>query len=243
MPCAADGVDEREVELRVVGVEVAEEVEDLLVHLVGPRVGAVDLVDDDDDREPELEALAQDEARLRERALGGVDEEQRAVGHEQRALDLAAEVGVARGVDDVDLASSPAPANARVLREDRDAALALEVVGVHHALDDDLVRAERPGLAEHVVDERGLAVVDVRRRWRCFEARRGVCCSLGRGSSSLRGAVSQGRLRRPEGQRVKARMVVRGAVAIQPAVIAAVPVRPLILNRGRAGPVPRQTRR
>ena len=30
-----------------------------------------------------------------------------------------------------------------------------------HAVDDGLVRAERAGLAEHRVDERGLAVVDV----------------------------------------------------------------------------------
>ena len=67
------------------------------------RVAAVDLVDDDDDGEAELEALAEDEARLRQRALGGVDEQERAVGHQQRALDLAAEVGVAGGVDDVDL--------------------------------------------------------------------------------------------------------------------------------------------
>ena len=41
-------------------------------------------------------------------------------------------------------------------------ALALEVVGVHHALGDDLVVTERPGLPEHVVDQRGLSVVDVR---------------------------------------------------------------------------------
>ena len=51
----------------------------------------------------------------------------------------------------------------RVLREDRDALLALEVAGVHdpvgHALE--LVGRERAGLAQHRVDERGLAVVDV----------------------------------------------------------------------------------
>ena len=49
-----------------------------------------------------------------------------------------------------------------VLREDRDALLALEVTRVHDALGDVLVRPERAGLPEHGVDERGLAVVDVR---------------------------------------------------------------------------------
>jgi hypothetical protein len=62
-------------------------------------------------------------------------------------------------VDDVDL--RPAPAHRRVLREDRDPPLALERVGVHHPLLDDLVLAERAGLPEHLVDESGLAVVDV----------------------------------------------------------------------------------
>ena len=50
-----------------------------------------------------LERLAQDEARLGQRALGGVDEQHHAVDHRQPALDLAAEVGVAGGVDEVDL--------------------------------------------------------------------------------------------------------------------------------------------
>jgi hypothetical protein len=49
-----------------------------------------------------------------------------------------------------------------VLREDGDAALALEVVRVHHALDDDLVGRGRRRSGGACVDERGLAVVDVR---------------------------------------------------------------------------------
>jgi hypothetical protein len=49
-----------------------------------------------------------------------------------------------------------------VLREDGDAALALEVHAVHHAVGDLLVGAERSALAQQRVDERGLAVVDVR---------------------------------------------------------------------------------
>ena len=102
---------------------------------------------------------SQHEARLRQRAFGGVDQQERAVGHHQRALDLAAEVGVAGRVDDVDL--HVLVANAAVLRENRDAALALEIVRVHHALGDRLVVAKDAGLPEHVVDEGRFAVVDV----------------------------------------------------------------------------------
>ena len=49
----------------------------------------------------------------------------------------------------------------RVLRQDGDAALALEVVRVHHARHDHLVVAEHAALVQHGVHQRGLAVVDV----------------------------------------------------------------------------------
>ncbi len=63
-------------------------------------------------------------------------------------------------VDDVDLGA--VPADGGVLGEDRDAALALERVRVHHALLHDLIIAKRARLAEHLVHERRLAVIDVR---------------------------------------------------------------------------------
>ena len=53
------------------------------------------------------------------------------------------------------------PSHGGVLREDGDAALALELVRVHHALGHLLVGAEDAGLVQHGVDQRGLAVVDV----------------------------------------------------------------------------------
>ena len=165
------GVDDREVE-RVLAVALVEEVEEQLVGLVDdlgdPGVGAVDLVDHEHDRHVGVERLAQHEPGLGQRALARVDQQHDPVDHRQPALDLAAEVGVAGGVDDVD--RHPALGRGRsdvvhrgVLREDRDALLALEVTGVHHPVDDGLglVHGERPGLAQHGVDQRGLAVVDV----------------------------------------------------------------------------------
>jgi hypothetical protein len=154
-----DGVDGGEIHLLVAGLEVAEEVEHLGEDLVRAGVAAIDLVDDDDDREAALEALREDEARLRERPFRGVDEEQRPVGHHQRALDLTTEIGVAGGIDDVDL-DALVP-DAGVLREDGDAALFLEIVRVHHPFGDDLVVSEGAGLAKNEIHERGLAMVDV----------------------------------------------------------------------------------
>ena len=170
-PALARGVDDREVE-RVLAVRLVEQVHEQLVGLVDDLgdagVAAVDLVDHEDDGHVGVERLAQHEAGLRERALGGVDQQHDAVDHRQAALDLATEVGVAGGVDDVDrhrlaAAGGAGVVDRGVLREDRDALLALEVTGVHHAVGDalGLVVGEGAGLAEHRVDQRGLAVVDV----------------------------------------------------------------------------------
>ena len=137
-PCVA--VDDRELDLALVGVEVEEELVDLVHDLGRARIRPVDLVDHQHHGEPRLERLAQDEAGLRERALAGVDEQQDAVDHPQGPLDLAAEVGVPRRVDDVDL--HVAVADGGVLGEDRDALLALEVHRVHDPLGDVLVLAE-----------------------------------------------------------------------------------------------------
>ena len=149
-----------------VGGEAEQEVLALGDDLVDARVGAVGLVDQEDDGELGLERLAQHEAGLGQRALGCVDEEDDAVDHGQAALDLATEVGVARGVDHVDGDGTVGGVHAlvgdrRVLGEDRDALLALELVRVHGALFDVGVIGEGVGLSEHGVDEGRLAVVDV----------------------------------------------------------------------------------
>ena len=157
---AGVGVDDRELDLVLGGVEVHEQLVDLVDDGLEAGVGTVDLVDHDDDREAGLEGLAQHEAGLGAGALGGVDEQQHAVDHVEGPLDLAAEVGVAGGVDDVD--PHAVALDRRVLGEDRDALLALEVHRVHDPLGDLLVGPEGAGLAQQGVDERGLAVVDVR---------------------------------------------------------------------------------
>jgi hypothetical protein len=82
-------IEDGELELLFGGIEVDEQVVDLVQHLVRPRVLAVDLVHDEDRGQLLLEGLAQDVPRLRERAFGGVHEEHDAVHHLERALDLA----------------------------------------------------------------------------------------------------------------------------------------------------------
>ncbi len=153
------GVDDGKLDLGRVSVLVEEQLVDLVDDLADARVGPVDLVHDEDHGQPALQRLAQHEPRLRQRPLARVDQQQHPVHHRQAALHLATEIGVARRVDDVDLDS--VVAHRGVLGEDRDPPLALEP-GVHHPVDLLLVRGERAGLAQHRVDQRRLAVVDVR---------------------------------------------------------------------------------
>ncbi len=142
------------------GVEVEEQLVDLVGYLVDPSIGPVDLVDHHDGREFLLKRLRQHIAGLRHWALGGIDEQEHAVDEGERPFDLAAEIGVAGGVDEVDLRALPLYRSG--LREDRDAALAFLVTGVHHSVDVGFMGREHAGGAQHGVDERGLAMVDVR---------------------------------------------------------------------------------
>ena len=152
-------------------------------HFLRARVGPVDLVDDHDGRQLGFERLREHVARLRQRAFGRVHQQHHAVHHLERALHFAAKIGVAGRIDDVDFAA--AEVDGGVLGENRDAALALQLVRVHHALGHLLVGAKGSGLAQHGVDERGLAMVHMgddgdiayRLAHRCrFSFRRGSGC-------------------------------------------------------------------
>ena len=159
MPSARVGVEDGEVELILARVQVDEQVEHLVHDRLRARVRPVDLVDDDDGREAAFEGLAEHEPRLGQRAFGRVHEQHDPVDHGQRAFHFAAEVGVAGRVHDVD--EVVVVVHGRVLGQDRDAALALELVRVHDPLGHPLVGTEDSALVQQGIHERRLAVVDV----------------------------------------------------------------------------------
>ena len=99
---AAGAVEHGEIELLVGGVEVGEQIEDLVQHVEVALVRAIDLVDRDDRAQTALQSLGDHEFGLRQRAFRGVDQHDDAVDHAHDALDLAAKIGVAGRVDDVD---------------------------------------------------------------------------------------------------------------------------------------------
>ena len=157
--CLGHCVEHRKIQLRFLRIEVDEKVVNLVQHFLRTRIGAVNLVDHHDRLELGFQRLGQHVARLRQRPLGRIHQQHHAVHHLQRALHLAAKIGVARRIDNVDLAAFKV--DGRILGKDGDAALALQVVRIHHALGHLLVGAEGAGLAQHGVNEGGLAVVNM----------------------------------------------------------------------------------
>src|SRR5213078_1892222 len=138
-------IKEGAVELLGRRLELQEQLQHLVVHPQRLGILAVDLVHQDDRLEPQRQRLSRHELGLRHRPIGGIDEQQEAVHHPQNPLHFAPEVRVPRRVHNVDLGL--APADRGVLRQDRDAALALERVRVQHPLTHLLVGAEHSRLA------------------------------------------------------------------------------------------------
>ena len=152
-------VEHREIELLGRRFERDEQIEDFLEHFEVALVGAVDLVDGDDRPQALRQRLGQHELGLRHRAFGGIDEDHHAIDHREDALHLAAEIGVAGGVDDID--AGVFPDQRGHFRQNGDAAFALEIVGIHGALFDALVFAEGARLTQQHVDKGSFAMVDM----------------------------------------------------------------------------------
>ena len=153
------GVDHFEVQLFVGGTEVVEQVEDLVQNPVRTRARTVNLVDHDDWLQAGFESLLGHEAGLRHRAVLGVDQQQHGVDHRHYTLNLATEVGVAGGVDDVDVVA--VPVDGGVFRQNGNTALFFLVVGVHDALVVELVTLQSAGLTQEFVDQSGFTMVNV----------------------------------------------------------------------------------
>ena len=104
-------IDHGEVQLVFGGIQREHQVEHHLIHLFRTTVGLVHLVHHHDRLQSNLQSLLQHETGLGHRALESVHQQQTAVCHIQHALHLAAEVGVSRGVDDIDFCSFPVNTN------------------------------------------------------------------------------------------------------------------------------------
>ena len=105
----------------------------------------------------QLQGLLEHEFCLGHGPFKGVHHQDHAVHHLKDTLYLAAEIGMAWRVDDIDLYTFIKYCG--ILRKDRDTALSLNVIGVHDALHHFLVGAEHAALAQKLIHQSGLAVV------------------------------------------------------------------------------------
>src|SRR6056297_2104418 len=148
-------------------VDVGDDGHQPLLHLLRPllKLGdeAVDLVDEQRRLHALAERLPEHRLGLRHRALDGVDDHQRAVDRAHRAGDVATEVHVARGVDEVDevVGVLVLVGHRNVRRVDGDTALLLVLLRVHRELLARGVLGDHAGTRQQVVGERRLPVVDV----------------------------------------------------------------------------------
>src|SRR5262249_1765156 len=122
--------------------------------------GPVDFVDHDYGGKLRFERLHEHVAGLRQRAPPGVDKQENAAPPLQCALNPPPQIALAPRIADIDL--DAVVANSSCLGENRDSPLPLELVGVHDALNNFLVRPENAALAQHGVNQSRLAVVYMR---------------------------------------------------------------------------------
>ena len=108
----------------------------------------------------ELKRTLENESRLRHRTLSRVNEKNNTVDHLEHSLDLAAEVGVSGGIDNIDL--NVLVVHRSILCKNSDASLLLDIIRVHYSRNGLLIFSVYTALLEQSVNERGLTVVNVR---------------------------------------------------------------------------------
>jgi len=156
----AGAVQERGVfQLFLAGIQIHEQLQHLVCDLVQACVRTVDLVDHNDDLQVHFQCLGEHKACLRHRALSRIYQQQCAVYHAENTFYLAAEVRMSRCINDIDF--GVAVAYRGVLCQNGDTTLTLQIVGVHDTVCHSLIFPEYAALLQHLVNQRGLAVVNV----------------------------------------------------------------------------------
>ena len=94
-------VNNRELNLILVCAKLDKEVEYLVDNLGRSCTGAVDFIDNNKNLFLEIKSFFKNKSCLRHAALEGVNKEQNSVNHGEDSLNLAAEIGMTRGVDNI----------------------------------------------------------------------------------------------------------------------------------------------
>ena len=152
-------IDAREIQLLIISIQLHKELQHLVINIIYTLVRTVNLIDNHDWLQALLQSLTKHILGLRHRPLKGIYQQYNAVNHVQDTLHLAAEVSMARGINDVDL--DAIVHNSSILGKNCNASFTLQIAGVHNALGNLLVGAENMALLQHGIHQGSLAVVNV----------------------------------------------------------------------------------
>ena len=152
-------VEERTVELFVRSIQIHEKFENLVDDFFGAGLRTVDLVDAYDYMQIEFQGFFKHKFCLRHGTFEGIHKKDDTVHHLEHSLDFAAEVRMARGIDYVDLDTFIM--YRCIFGKNGDSSFPLDIVGVHDSFLNFLILAKNAALLKQLVDQRGLAVVDM----------------------------------------------------------------------------------
>ena len=159
-PVPAGAVYHRTVQLLLRCVQIQKQLQYLVGDFVGAGVRPVNFIDHYNDPMSQVQRFLQDKAGLRHGPFESVHQKQHAVDHLQNPLYLAAEIRMARGVNNVDL--YVLVISCRIFCQNGDAPFPLQIVVVHDPVGYLLVFSEDTALLKHFIHQSCFTVVNVR---------------------------------------------------------------------------------
>ena len=153
------GVDHWKIKDIVRGVQLDKEVKDLIHNPVTAGCRLIDLIDNHDDRQMIFKGLFKDEIGLGHGTFLGINQKQSPVGHAQNPLHLTAEVGMSRGVNDIQPVI--AVAVRAVFGRNGNSALTFQITGVHKPLGHVLIVTEHARLPEKLINQGRFTMIDM----------------------------------------------------------------------------------
>ena len=163
-------VKDRKIQGVIVGMKRDKQIKDLVDRIMGPGVGAIDLVNYYDRLEFIFKGLGQDKPCLRHRAFKSIHNQKNPVGHFQHPLHLAAKICMARRINDVDFIIGTFRIginNRTVFTEDGNSPLPFQGVGVHNQTMlpagqfIQFAVAKHAGLVKQLIDQGGFPMIDM----------------------------------------------------------------------------------
>ncbi len=144
----------------VIGTEFVEQIKNLVDYPVRTCAFAVNFIDDHNWIKTTGKGFLRDKARLRHRAIDGINQQENAIHHRQHTFNFTAEVGMPGGINDIDVIVFPVDGG--VFGENGNTTLALLIIGIHYPFDLFAAGLQRTGLLQEFINQCGLAMIDVR---------------------------------------------------------------------------------